>query len=406
MEMLFMFITPYLSASITGGYSLVQVLDVLDFISTSSDYGLFNGRFMIVYNVIFLFYMLFVFLFNIIASFSLSNKLPIFLLLFWLLPGFLQVVGLIEIKPIIEVYSIGTGRIGNIQGLMINAFLIVILSWSLATVFLHTFRLGKKFKSFYDHIWYLFGLSVLIFFMADFNKEVHEEELKTTLPVLEQSISILNNQFISVEKYCKVKKFKNDFSSICKWVTYGKHYTENLEWKIGHLILLKNDTPNMKSILEKSSNVDNLILEVNNLNNMCTKRNYNICIKVPFELNGDPVLLKTNNFPQDKYILPIKQLMPTITSNWKNLQKIKEAIKEDEKLWYKKWLFFMFLSVLVGIKISNSSREIFGGKNYSVYISKVIFLLKLILNMIMNFFKVFIWIFSFLKNYLRIIVNK
>lgn len=85
---------------------------------------------------------------------------------------------------------------------------------------------------------------------------------------------------------------------------------------------------------------------------------------------------------REYYILPIKEIMPSIELKWQEVSRLQ---KEEEfiKLFpYYQWIFFMFLSILIGIKIANSSRELFGGKLYSIYRTN---LKKLFLSMV--FFK-------------------
>lgn len=396
METLLLFLKPYISFSMTGGYSLVQVLDALGYLTTSNGIAFFDGKIMIIYNFLYFILMFFIFVINIIASFSLSNKLALFLFLAWLSPGILQVFGFIDIVPHITTYSIGMGKIGNIDGALISAFLIVILSWSISTILLHIFKLEKKFKAFYDHIWYLFGLSALIFFIYDFDRKDHYNEIETISKDLSRSINILDSQISLIEPQCKKEDFSNEFPTICGWINPAQKYIKKLN-RDKEFLFIEPDTPSIKSILNKSNqSVDLLSSEIDKLNNLCKERNYSICNEVPMELNKDSKFLSGEDFIFRGYILPIPQLMPTIEILWKKSIELNKISKEYEELPYKKWLAFMLSAFLIGIKISNSSKEIFKGKDYPIYRNSLKYLFKFIWKLILKIKNYLLLIFHFI----------
>ena len=56
METLLLFLKPYMSFSMTGGYSLVQVLDALGYLSTSNGTAIFDGKIMVIYNFLYFYW--------------------------------------------------------------------------------------------------------------------------------------------------------------------------------------------------------------------------------------------------------------------------------------------------------------------------------------------------------------
>lgn len=140
----------------TGCSSLVQVLDIVGVQNISIKYML-N-----LYTIYYFVTMLFILLFSLIGTLALSKKLFFFLFFLYLIPGLLQIFDLYTFKAYVEVYSFIPAKMGNIYGILVNSFLIIIFSWSLSTILLHIFRAEKKFKIFFDHIWYLFDLTALI----------------------------------------------------------------------------------------------------------------------------------------------------------------------------------------------------------------------------------------------------
>lgn len=406
METFLLFLKPYIALSMTGGYSLVQVLQALEYLTTANGIALFDGRIMIIYNMIYLIGMFFIFFINIIASFSLSNKLAFFLFLAWLSPGFLQMYDLINITPNISTYSIGTGRIGNIDGALITSFLVVILSWSISTIVLHVFRLEKKFKAFYDHVWYLFGLSAIIFFIHDFDRASHYKDFEDVAKNLTKSINILKTQTSIVEEQCKQENFNNEFPTICKWIKPAKSYINNLDEEKEHIFIEIKNTPSTDYILKKSKQSTEILSnEIERLNNVCKQKNYSICITIPVHLNGDTKFLNGEDSPFRGYILPISELMPTIESLWKQSLKLNQISKEYEKLPYKRWLVFILMAFLIGIKISNSSREIFKGKQYSVYFYSLKYVFRLIWKTILKLISIFRYLYKKIPNIQSLIIN-
>lgn len=406
METFLLFLKPYAALSVTGGYSLVQVLEALGYLTTSNGIALFDGKLMIIYNMIYLIGIFFIFFINIIASFSLSNKLAFFLFLAWLSPGFLQMYDLINITPSITTYSLGMGRIGNINGALINAFLVVILSWSISTIVLHVLRLEKKFKAFYDHIWYLFGLSAIIFFIHDFDRTNHYKDLEDVNKNLTKSINILSTQASIVEEQCKQGTFNNEFPTICKWIKPAKNYMNKLDEEKEYLFADMGHTPSTDSILNKSKQATDILSnEIEKLNNVCKQKDYSICIKIPLELNRDVKFLNGEDSPYRGYILPVAELMPTIEFLWKQSIQLNQLSQEYGKLSYKRWLAFMFLAFLIGIKISNSSREIFKGKQYSVYFHSLKCVWKLIWKIVLKLISIFRYLYKKIPNIQSLIIN-
>lgn len=396
METLLLFIKPYISFSITGGHSLVQVLNTLGYLSMSNEIAYFDYKIMIILNAFYLIIMFFIFLINIIASFSLSNKLALFLLLAWLSPGILQVFGFVNIVPNITTYSIGIGKMGNIEGAFINAFLIIILSWSISAILLHIFKLEKKFKAFYDHIWYLFGLSGLIFFIYDFDRKAHYNEVETVSKNLSSSIIILDNQMSLIKPQCKKENFNNEFPTICGWINPAQKYIKKLD-RDKEFLFIESDAPSIKSILNKSNqSVDVLTYEIDKLNNLCNRNNYSICTEIPIELNKDSKVLSGEDFIFREYILPISQLMPTIEISWKKSIELNKISKEYDEFEYKRWLAFMLSAFLIGIKISNSSKEIFKGKDYPIYRNSLKYFFKFIWKLILKIKNCLLLIFRFI----------
>ncbi|MCT7590451.1 hypothetical protein [Aliarcobacter butzleri] len=362
-----LFLQPYLAIATTGCYSLVQVLDILEF--TNIDRA-FNGS-----NIMHLFIgfysltMLSILLVSLIASFALSKKLFFFFLILYLTPGILQITGLYTFKAYIEPYSFIPLKIGNEYGILVNSFLVIIISWSLATISLHIFRAEKKFKNFFDHIWYLSGLTALVLFVMNYNNEFTKKESIDVQDILSKQINIAKKSLSDITIYCEEEIFSNTFPTICQWSKPAYTYVEKLDFFQNNINSFEEKSPSLEFILNisKTVNKEKMNLEFDKLNTLCDNKNIqDKCLNVPINFNKNQkfnIIQGVKEF----YILPIKEIMPAIELKWQEASMLQKKEKIIKLFPYYQWVFFMFLSILIGIKIANSSRELFGGKLYSVY---------------------------------------
>lgn len=362
-----LFLQPYLAIATTGCYSLVQVLDILEF--TNIDRS-FNGS-----NIMHLFIgfysltMLSILLVSLIASFALSKKLFFSFFFLYLTPGLLQITDIYTFKAYIEPYSFIPLKIGNEYGILVNSFLVVIISWSLTTISLHIFRAEKKFKNFFDHIWYLSGLTALVFFIMNYNNEFTKKESNDVQDVLSKQISIVKKPLSNITLYCEEEIFNNTFPTICQWSKPAYSYIEKLDFFQNNINLFEELSPSLEFILNisKTVNKEKMNLELDKLNTLCDNKNIqDKCLKVPINFNKNQKF-NTIQGVKEFYILPIKEIMPAIELKWQEASMLQKKEKLIKLFPYHQWVFFMFLSILIGIKIANSSRELFGGKLYSVY---------------------------------------
>jgi hypothetical protein len=118
---------------------------------------------------------------------------------------------------------------------------------------------------------------------------------------------------------------------------------------------------------------DQVAKDIERLNAYCTNDSkVKACVEIPIHLNQDPALSKGTVSIYSKYIVPINALAPTIERYWTETVKLSRKVKESEMAPHKRWMFFMLLAFLVGIKVANSSRELFSTKDKSVYRSSVV----------------------------------
>ena len=130
---------------------------------------------------------------------SAYSIIELYSVIFWITPSLLQISGLYDFsinKQII--FHVGGAIQNNIDGIFINAFFIIIFVWSLMTLFIHIFKLGKKSKIFYDHIWYLIGLSAIIFYISEHNSKINQENIQFQENQLSKAFVILNKRLFQI----------------------------------------------------------------------------------------------------------------------------------------------------------------------------------------------------------------
>ncbi len=369
------FFEPYFMVAYSGAYSLLQNLQGLGILSIwYGPYIDLQGTIAPLSGLYFI-CLLLVILFNIISSFAFSRKFSFSVIAFWLLPGVFSLGGFKVFEPIIpEDYIIGSGHLGTSGGALINALVVFVFSWSLATLCLHSWRAGKKSKATFDHIWYVFGLSALAFFVSDTGTSRHHEQLTSSKGTLLEATNILSGQLRTVSGFCEDEVFAKDFGALCVWSNSIKWYVNRIS-DSSFFYEQDEEKPTIEKLLSVSSSVtsDQVARDIERLNAYCTNDSkVKTCVEIPIHLNQDPALSKGTVSIYSKYIVPINALAPTIERYWTETVKLSRKVKESEMAPHKRWMFFMLLAFLVGIKVANSSRELFSTKDKSVYRSSAV----------------------------------
>lgn len=359
----------------SGAYALLQNLQGLGILSIwNGPYIDLQGTITPLAGLYFICFLL-VILFNIISSFAFSRKFSCSVIAFWLFPGVFSLVGFKVFEPIIpEDYIIGSGHLGTSGGALINALVVFVFSWSLATLCLHSWRAGKKSKATFDHIWYVFGLSALAFFVSDTGTSRYNEQLTSSKGTLLEATSILSGQVRTVSEFCEDEGFTTEFGALCVWSKSIKWYVNRIS-ESSFFYEQDEEKPTMEKLLSVSSSVksDQVARDIERLNAYCTNNSkLKGCVEIPIHLNQDPAISDGSVSINRKYFVPINALAPTIERYWTETVKLSRKVKEAEIAPHKRWIFFMLLALLVGIKVANSSRELFWTKDKSVYRSSIL----------------------------------
>ena len=368
--MIVSFFSPYFMWAYSGAYALLQNLQALGLLSIwTGPYIDLKGTITPLSGLYFV-CLIFIIILNIFSSFAFTKKVTISLIIFWITPGVLSILGISVFDPIIpDEYRVGSGNLGTSGGALINALIVFVFSWSVTTFVYHSFRTGKKTKAAFDHVWYMFGLSALAFFVSDMGINRHNEGLQSSKETLVSASDLLQSQFDTLSSYCSNEEFKFSYSALCLWVTPAQRYISNIS-EGGFFYETMEDKPTLDKLLGISAKVDKseLAENIQVLNQMCVvKSNLQGCIEIPLTLNLDPDLVDGDVSIYTKYLIPLQPLMPTIERYWSQTIQYAKKVKESEMAPHMRWMFFMMIAFFVGVKVANSSRELFTTRSESIY---------------------------------------
>ena len=156
----------------------------------------------------------------VLSGYSLNKWNGVFVVSFLVfLPGLLAVVGLWPATPLQpEKYEIGgAGVVGYVGGLLPLALLMVLVGWSLIIVSVDSFRLGKKFIDAYDHLWLMFGLVALVFFVMDAQITNNTRDYNEANSTIQRANSYLLKQIETYGQWCM--QTSNNALISCRWAS-------------------------------------------------------------------------------------------------------------------------------------------------------------------------------------------
>lgn len=372
---LLQFWLPYYSLVLTGSYSLMQNFQAMGWASIWQGVTM---DFSIIRSVAALYLLLLpaICLLNVLAARVLSRRLAIVITLVWFTPGLLSLSGLYSIAAVVpDTYVIGSGgsdQLGSVHGALVNSILLLLVSWSISTLFLHAMRAGKKSKSAFDHLWYMLGLTAVVFYVSDGSLKSTADNAAQHEKDLSAGFSLLKPQFAKTSMRCREVSFTASNPTLCAWVTEARTYIDQRaqdNW-VGRKY---NDAPSSSilfQLLRPQGMDDQQVINTVRVYNQRYCRGSNRdpdCQRIPVELNQHPGLLKGEADIFDQYLLSVEGVLPYVHYHWNAEVKARERYETQKAVINERWAYLALLFPLfIGIKVSHSSRELFGGIETSV----------------------------------------
>lgn len=359
-QLLLNFLKPYIIFCSSATYSLIQNLESIDWISfwrgiyidPHSVFTSFLGLYIIFFSLLILL--------SILASFSLNRVIGGIAVISWALPSILSMSGVFSANVYIpESYHIndGTMYVGDAISTLFNVFTVFILGWSTVTLFIHFLKIKKGFKEFYDHIWYIIGLTAAVIFVVESNTAFYKSELDMTENKISQNISLTLSQLNYAHSECLNERdnlFEAGISEkFCEWIPKAKF---NYFW-ISEDNSFTRHLKNKDEIRELVPN--SLLKDIEKFNQyICSsEKKVSNCNSISFEFGR---FSNEFNWPNSRYALAIVPLNESLAMFWDQSTKNHSKIKKTEKNPNIKWFFYMVLGFIVGGKVANSSRVLAG----------------------------------------------
>lgn len=362
LQQLALFLAPYFSIARTGTYALLQNLEA--FGVSSAWFGFYidiKGIYINRVSVIYMLFIIFTAILNTISTLPISKKLTLVFLLIWLTPGFLSVADIYLIKSDIpEVYHVGSGSLGTIWGVIVNSLLVVIFGWSITNIIIHISKSDRIIKPLFEHVWYIMGLSAVIFYVVDADIKEKNNNYIEAKHFIDNSFSLITQQSKIINSKCMNLNMHDIHPTLCNSIY--DIYSYSLTY------LTKNDIdreysekPTINEILKHSNvNLESLKNEINDLNDGCRKSKINdLCIPINSEfMQYDSDLATGNRTFSDLYGFPLYILLKGIEHEWKPYTRYLEKNNGYEKIKNIRWIIYIFVSILVGVKLAISSRDL------------------------------------------------
>ncbi|QMV19998.1 hypothetical protein GOB94_15905 [Granulicella sp. 5B5] len=229
------FLQSYLSFLIRAAWSLQQNLVGAGHWSTSflqfaPDGGVVGGGWAPAASLMPLLGLLFVlvlisFPFLVLTGYVLGRKKgAVITITILLLPGLLGLAGLWPtISPTPAAFEVGgVGILGDVAGTISLIALAVVAGWSVTILLVDCLRIRRRFWDIFDHLWLVFSLVTVIFFVSDANVAQHDRDYAEAERDTQRASAYLLKQVDAYGQWCH-NNSRSDLLS-CYW-TSGVHQT-------------------------------------------------------------------------------------------------------------------------------------------------------------------------------------
>lgn len=379
---------PYASFLYGAAYNLQQILDGLGIHSsnfiTRNEAGVINGSYwspseatLVPLGALVLMSLILCLLLPICGYVVARTKGVIAVVLLMFSPGVLSILGFIpSINYLPDSYAIGeAGKLGSAIGYIPLLGMGVLIGWSLALILVDLTELQERFRQAFDHLWYLFALLTAVFFVYELNSSGSKSDYYDKDLLSKRAHSYLLEQVKDYDALCRSNKM--DLIS-CDWASYVQPIiNENMAYhrevyaSLGASTEKDYYSPKWTTIDAQIVNqIRNELMAYNDV--MCPvtqiskdSKQYvkesRICQTTPAMYCN--VRSKLNGKTLDVITRPLaianECIIPMLLINKKQMQKRSEQLKTIKVDYSYRWLFFILFSVIVGIKIANSTTKLF-----------------------------------------------
>ncbi|KUM52206.1 hypothetical protein [Rheinheimera sp. EpRS3] len=294
-------------------------------------------------------------------------------ILILLLPGLLSLLSVWpELAVVPTDYVVGGGgKLSTITGFIVIVALALTCGWSLNIISSDYFRLGEKYRNIFDHFWYLLAISSGIFFVVESSDKQYESEIAYQESIVNSSSIFLIDQLdrYYLDADCKKEGLVNE---TCSWSQrvkeklydytlrdLGSYYTRSGPDSIEDFFGGNNGLTSIirREIAQynaKKCPIEDLgggSKSFRNVDSSCIRTPSELCREYPPELDG----AIEKNLMITPLALATECVLPNLIQGKKRLQTLEEKAAKQGGNPYVKWMIFVLLSFLVGVKISNTT---------------------------------------------------
>jgi len=290
-----------------------------------------------------------VFMLNIRACFYLDKRIGYLGLTFWVLPGFLGVLGLMPdvhgMGP--DVFRFGNGFPGGVESAAANLFICLLGGWSLILL-VSSFWKKDAFKNAYDHVWYTLGLIAALYFVVDAGLPSYRDDLAATNVRMARTLQLFRTASNNLEVLCVSPKALRLAPTLCSMAPELKwRVISDVEMEIK--VRTKVESPTWAAKLAADPV---LASEIEALNNWaCAQRQRpEQCQRTPIETALSSRDLDTPVvFPSPIYAEAIQKFHTSMEKTERRIHDIKQAHNI-------RYFGFLVVAFLAGGKLANASR--------------------------------------------------
>lgn len=311
-----------------------------------------------------------------IASAALSKRwlLP-FVAILWIAPGLVGCISPGWHKSILAVdahYVVGGAPgvrpVGSLTELLASYFLMFCLGWALSSLVFVILRSGKRFRLVFEHLWLIAGLGAAGFLLLETESAILAEKITETDREVTVAASVLSEQMEAVHRRCGAESSRWHMNyripdGICKWAIGARHYPNDIKTRP----YWSRQEANFESYLGGTKDANWLVVAQQKLD--LEKLNNAFCqgYMPATECRHLPDFLESSLYSKGLIpdligpgrIVTIEPLFKLIHMQLIFMEGLVEQKRQEAALRNKRWLYFFFFSVLVGIKAATVTREIF-----------------------------------------------
>lgn len=296
------------------------------------------------------------------------------------IPGILSIAGYWPTQYFIfDRYVMGgNGAIGGGFAMLALTLPCMVMGWGIGIILIDLFPINDRFWHLFDHLWIAVALlaGAGIFFSADSEFKAHQDELDQSSRTVQRASSYLLSQIYAYEHWCQSNGQHN--SASCTWASDIQNKLIDYSWYPPKLFV--EFGPRTTSALygyygqqKTHEDIDQIRSEIAHYNDVACPiihisegvsqlaRPSSQCQSPPaFFCTALPSQLKRGYDDTETLALASECIFSSLVTWRNNQEKLQLKVDEDKRAKYWRWVYYLFFSILIGLKIASSTDKFAG----------------------------------------------